>query len=322
MSNYKKGDIPLTNILHPGSTNITGTNNATFSGVTALTTTYANSKPLNTGYQLNGTDISNKYAAKHIIITSTQTITKPTGATSLRYMIIGGSGGGGGGAGGGYHNDSSAQDHALLGYEGRDGFQGEVKTGTVPVTSYSTITIEIGAGGVRGTGGAATGLGQTNGGTNGNAGGSSTLKGDTTLLAQCLGGEGGQGGIVILHGNGRRTENDRGHGSSWTGWNTSTATNKVTNAIAGNTNGNTKYGLSDEMTEAEMNTNQTPTTPVHSYIYKTDWEDGLTGISSTTTFAGTGGDGGWGYGDGKGSNSGKNGNNGSSGKACIIWLYG
>jgi hypothetical protein len=313
-SDYKSGGVSLSNILHNGSSSITG-----YSGATGRTTGTANSKPLTTGFQINGTDIANNYTAKHIILNATDTISKPTGATKLRYMIIGGSGGGGGGGGGGYHDDSGGSDHALLGYNGNDGYYGEVRTGEVDVTGNVNVVFTRGNGGNGGNGGAERyGTGDLYPGNNGQDGSSSILTSGPTTIT-CNGGNGGYGGVNYIINVYRRIENNRGGGSSWIGWGDSTQSTKASNGGGGNTT----YGYSDNGNGGDTDGNSLYTSPTvkHNQSFSTNWEDSLTEISSANRNGGTGGNGGWGYGQGKNANAGNSGNTGSDGRASIIWLY-
>ena len=320
---FKKNGASLSNILETG-TNSISTNPGFSPAISKRTTSTSNSKPEPTNYLIGGVDIADTATAKHIIANATSTHTKPTGATKLRYMIIGGGGGGGGGCGGGYNNDDGAQDHALLGHNGGQGGYGTVKTGEISVTTYTAVYVSIGNGGAGGTGGGATytttkNVEQLIAGGNGGNGNSTVLKGidsNNTLFTRATapGGPGGPGGpntdrYVV--------EEYSGHGSSWDGWENSTVSNRVTN---GSGSGNTVYGVSPR--NGNYNGNEILTTHApQNNTFPLGWEDTLTQISSSYQARSNGGDGGWGYGDGKNANGGKNGNAGAKGRACLIWLY-
>ena len=307
---YTFKGIDITDILQSGSSTISEY------GISSVrATNVANSNPATTGFQINGVDIANSYAAKHSSYNTNQSVAKPNGATRVRYMIVGGSGGGGGGCGGGTNNDG--QNHSLLGYSGRDGDYGEVRTGVIAMSNSNNISITIGNGGGGGDGGAGKYTGPSDNislivGTSGNSGNATSINNGTTTI---IAGE-GQGGShgINTDGNGsaRRLEKDRGHSHSFIGAQYSTSTVKGTTGW-----GNTTYGVSDNI--ASGNVDYTPNTPLHSYRFKSDWEDNLTEISSSNISGGAGGSGGWGYSNN--ANSGLPGSNGSKGKATLIWLY-
>jgi len=317
MSNYKRNGAALNTILESGTTGYTNT----YPGLTTRVTSFSNSLPAVTGYRINGQDIANTTTAKHTIYSDvgTNTINKPTGSTKLRYMLIGGAGGGGGGCGGGYNNDPGTdEDHALLGFDGKNGFQGQVQQGTITLNStVNTISLTIGAGGTGGAGGNAVvieGTAALNSGTSGNSGNQSQLIYDTTTIT-CPGGAGGTGGTANVPGGARTIENDRGHGSSWLGWENSNAAFKGSGG-----SGLSVYGLCDRDTNG--NIDYTPNTPTHTLTYITGWEDSLTLISSNDRKVGIGGIGGWGHGlTPKGATGGRPGTDGDNGRAALIWLY-
>ena len=315
MALYTFKGVDINDILQVGTSSIPEY------GITSVrTTNVANSKPLSCGFQINGVDIANSYAAKHQTYENNTVLSIPNGATSLRYMIVGGSGGGGGGGGGGHNNEG--EDHVMRGYEGRVGQHGAVLTGTASVENYSNLGISIGAGGSGGGGGEGRVTGPSDNvnldpGTAGSSGGVTRILGNNsnnTTLNLASGGVGGSGGTVITQPNNatRRIERGRGEGSSFKGAQYSTA-----NVMATYGWGNTVYGVSDGV--GSGNINYTPATPSQSQAFKTDWEDSLTHISSSNIAGGSGGVSGWGY--NRGANIGGTGGTGSKGKATIIWLY-
>ena len=317
---FKKNGASLSEILHSGTDSIS-TNPGFSPAINKRTTSTANSKPEPTNYLVGGVDIANAATAKHIIANSSGNYTKPTGATKLRYMIIGGGGGGGGGCGGGYNNDNDGQDHALLGHNGGYGGYGTVETGVIDVANYSSVNVTIGNKGNGGAGGAYKYTEPSDGplysGTNGNSGNSTILKGvnssgQITTIKTAQGGGGGPGGPA---GDRKVVRNSSGHGSSWQGWANSTSTSKGTGGT-----GNTIYGLSPRNSTYNGNDNWT-TNAAENKTFKSGWENTLTQISSSHQTRSNGGDGGWGYGIGKNANAGINGNNGAQGRACLIWLY-
>ena len=139
---FKKNGASLSNILETG-TNSISTNPGFSPAISKRTTSTSNSKPEPTNYLIGGVDIANTATAKHIIANSSGNYAKPTGATKLRYMIIGGGGGGGGGCGGGYNNDNDGQDHALLGHNGGYGGYGTVEAGVIDVTRVLAVHTNI-----------------------------------------------------------------------------------------------------------------------------------------------------------------------------------
>ena len=322
---FKKNGASLSEILHSGTDSIS-TNPGFSPAISKRTTSTSNSKPEPTNYLIGGVDIANTATAKHIIANATSTHPKPTGATKLRYMIIGGGGGGGGGCGGGYNNDDGAQDHALLGHNGGYGGYGTVEIGEISVTNYTAVYVLIGNGGAGGTGGGATytttkNVEQLIAGGNGGNGNSTVLKGidsNNTLFTRATA-EGGPGGPGGPNTDRYVVEESSGHGSSWYGWGNSTVSNRVTN---GSGSGNTVYGVSPNNGNYNGNENLT-TNAAENKTFKSGWENTLTQISSDDDdqIRSNGGDGGWGYGIGKNANAGKNGNNGAQGRACLIWLY-
>jgi hypothetical protein len=101
----------------------------------------------------------------------TDTVTIPTGVTSITTKIWGGGGGGGGGG------DATAV--------GGAGGAGGYVTATIPVTAGETLNIYVGGGGSAGT--------NVNGGTGGGGGGYSSIYRSTTPLVIAAGGGGGGG---------------------------------------------------------------------------------------------------------------------------------
>ena len=98
MSIYLSGTnkVPLSTIFEPGTTGaVSG-----YPNLSVRTTTFANSKPNPTFFQKDGTDLASNYTASVTSYNTNQTVTKPTNANTLRYVIVGGSGGGAGGGGG------------------------------------------------------------------------------------------------------------------------------------------------------------------------------------------------------------------------------
>ena len=308
--NYKKNGASLSVILESGSTSISG-----FSSINKRTTSTSNSKPKPTNYLVNNVDIANTATAKHITVNSSGTYSKPTGATKLRYMIIGGGGGGGGGCGGAYNNDDGHEDHAILGHDGGHGGYGTVIENEIDVTSYSSINVTIGNRGNKGYGGSSKYTepsdGQPSSGNAGNSGNSTILKHGTTTIVTAQGGGGGPGGPAA----GRWVDTNAGNGSSWRGFYYSTKSTKNTGG-----KGNTIYGTSGNLSSYNGNDNLT-TNAAENKTFKSGWENSLTQIAATHQPRSNGGAGGWGYGNGKNANSGSHGNDGAHGRACLIWLF-
>lgn len=121
--------------------------------------------------------------------TGTTTVSIPEGVTKIQYIVLGG--GGGGGAGGGtyaapFDLDTLTQSESGDLKAGGGGAGGSVERGELNLTAPIDLTVVVGAGGASGSGSGSTG-------TDGAAGGNSSLSdGTTTVTAN--GGAGGKSG--------------------------------------------------------------------------------------------------------------------------------
>ena len=148
MDNFKFKGNKLSNVVQPGTT--------PFGKFTDLTYTYsgnanANSRPLPTGYENNGTDLANTALAPVANFgAGTHTVSVPPEAKAFRFIGVGGGGGSGGGGGGAIHYRGRPASMAG-GFGGSGGTGGWVATGVVPINN--NITVTVGSGGRAGAGG-------------------------------------------------------------------------------------------------------------------------------------------------------------------------
>jgi hypothetical protein len=258
----------------------------------------ANSKPLNTGYIIGGTEISNTARAVSEEIEETRQVSVPDGAKTFRFAAVGGGGGGGGGGG------SSCSDYYAITYaqgghggHGRAGYY-RYYTGT-PITSSSTIQVTIGTGGGGGEGG--TGKWHQNqpvtgaDGTAGQAGNATTLKLNGQTIANANGGGSGNLGKGGRAGDGKGGTGNRGSPGNTSG------------DSKGGDNGNTNPGITTGSTNASSDWDNSILTP-----YGTRGAYGTGGTADDNETAAV-------------SNSqpdkGEDGAPGTAGRAVIIWLY-
>jgi len=148
MSNFKFKGIPLSDVI-----NTTGGTPATGYGFTYNTTTFANSKPLTTGYRRNNVDIANTATANVETYKASTSVTIPTGAKSFRFIGRGGGGGGSGGGGGAESKWATpAWQHGGNGAAGGNGAFVYITDNNVGAAT--TLNVFLGAGGNFGAGGA------------------------------------------------------------------------------------------------------------------------------------------------------------------------
>lgn len=133
-----------------------------------------------------------------VIITSTQSWTAPSGVSKINLLLVGG------GGGGGYST--------LAGIVCGGGGGGGVVAGDFNVTSGTSYTVTLGAGGSQSTNGGDTTFGsiatakgggfgasgEGRGGSGGSGGGSSSRFGDANYVASKKGGGGGGSGEITL----------------------------------------------------------------------------------------------------------------------------
>jgi hypothetical protein len=172
-----------------------------FVGLTYLSSSNvsANSRPLTTGYQINGTDLADKAVAHISNIYKTSSLSVPTNAKAFRFIGVGGSGGGGGQGGLAIH-ESGADSYSPGGSGGAGGNGGWITSSDTNINNMS-INVYVGAGGVQGNYGAPdtapssrSGAAQAGpGNTGGNGGPTYWTMGNTTSTAG-VGGTGGSGG--------------------------------------------------------------------------------------------------------------------------------
>ena len=283
MNGFTLKGIPLSTIMKTASTTAPGyTVNST--AIKYDTTTFANSKPLSTGYQVSGVDLSNTAMAHNKSYTSTKSGTVPQGAKSCRYVLRGGGGGCGGGSGASLNHDGTFGDeYWVYGYHAYAGTQGATEEGKINI-SGTTYTVTIGSGGEGGPGGG-YGYGDSPSqsisskkGDTGSTGGSTYIK-FTNKTPEALGGVGGAGGPKA-----------------------------VAPGPGGSEGLNVPGSRPGERTA--------PTVKGHTSWDNTNVEN--TGKGAWMEAGGTGGTGGNISG---GVKAGSKGNSGSSGSAHIIWLY-
>lgn len=337
---YLYKGVNLTQILHAGTSALSGYNITTNTNIDFLTTNKANNKPLTIPYLYQDTALSNTYAATHQLFDTPASqftaITKPVGANALRYIITGAGGGGGGGSGGAW--EGSGDNHATGGFNGSPGALGGIKysTSDISITNVNQIYYWIGGGGNggAGSGGAIGGIADnhnvvSNVGGNGNPGNSTnlnvggTLSSPTAIIpgsgveANVTGGAAGGGAA------GQYANSSFGHGGSFFG-----AENATANSV-GTRNNNTNYG-GNVFGNSELRLNHDGNTnllngPVAAtnadVINNTNWDNS---IYNPTVAGGNGGAGGWGYSNSVnagGANDGQPGTAGTKGRVTIIWLY-
>jgi len=149
---FKFKGVNLNEVVQSGTTQF-----GNFSGLTYSDSVdaYANSRPLPTGYQYNGTDLANVAVAPVSQIyrsAGAYPVTVPTGAKAFRFIGVGGSGGSGGNGGPATHE--GGLDSTSMGGEGGDGGSGGwIATDVVNINNNETITVTVGAGGGAGPGG-------------------------------------------------------------------------------------------------------------------------------------------------------------------------
>jgi len=308
MSIYLSGTnkVPLSTIFEPGTTGaVSG-----YPNLSVRTTTFTNSKPNPTFFQKDGTDLANNYTASVTTYNTNQTVTKPTNANTLRYVIVGGSGGGAGGGGGGINKYED--DHCVRGFDGWSGDHGYITYGSVSVSTASSVVISIGAKGIGGLGG--------DGRVNNDGPGYDTYygiaggDGGTSLIS--VGGSnfnapGGKGGARRSK---RRIVGNYGYGHSFKGFATSTSSSLSTSG-----NGTSVYGTYDSHASGNVQGGQDIT---RNNTLDGSYENVL--VTNSPTAGGDGGQGGWGYSyssNHKGATSGANGLDGVPGKVSLMWLF-
>jgi hypothetical protein len=282
MEGFKFKGIPLSTVIDTGTTTASGyTVDST--SLKYATTPFANSRPLPTGYLVNGVDLSNTARADNIAFnTTTSSQSVPTGAKSCRYILRGGGGGCGGGGGAAGNKDGPSW--YTYGAHAQGGAQGDSIEGNVSINS-TTYKVTIGSGGSGGNGGGGSVSDKPNAnykapnGKKGNSGGSTyiTFASNTPVAAGGAGGNGGKGGIA--------PGNDSHSGYTMPG-----------------TRKGSHYGA---------------TVKGHTSWDTTYVEN--TGLGAAMIANNTGGTGG--NISGKTAKSGSKGDSGSSGSAHIIWLY-
>lgn len=151
MDGFKFKGTLLSTIIDTGSTSAPGYTVKSTS-IKYATTTFANSKPLPTGYQVKGVDLSNTARADNKAYYNTSTGKVPVGAKSCRYILRGG-GGGTGGGGGAAQNPDGVTSYSY-GQHGLAGTGGALSANKFTVQPDTSFTVTIGKGGGAGTGGA------------------------------------------------------------------------------------------------------------------------------------------------------------------------
>lgn len=102
MTNYQYNGVDINNLIQGYTTALTGYNKTGTStmGLSSTSTTFTsvvNERPSQFGYQINGTDISSYCIAKYNEITTSGSVTVPSGCNFIGVLLVGGGGGGGAG---------------------------------------------------------------------------------------------------------------------------------------------------------------------------------------------------------------------------------
>lgn len=105
MTNYQYNGVDINNLIQGYTTALTGYNKTGTStmGLSSTSTTFTsvvNERPSQFGYQINGTDISSYCIAKYNEITTSGSVTVPSGCNFIGVLLVGGGGGAGGGTSG------------------------------------------------------------------------------------------------------------------------------------------------------------------------------------------------------------------------------
>ena len=249
MDGFKFKGIPLSTIIDSGTTTASGYTVAS----TALkydTTTFANSRPLLTGYQVKGVDLSNTARAHNKYYNSTKSGTVPIGAKSCRFVLRGGGGGCGGGSGAAVNKDGS--EWWSRGHHGTGGAQGSTAEGKINI-SGTTYTVTIGSGGTGGNGASPKVGDNPNGNIKSAAGGKGATGGPTNIkftntTPSGVGGAGGNGGPSA------NAPGPGGFNGGYTAWNSRPGQNNGT-FTKGNTGWDATYidtkGLGGVMNEGQ-----------------------------------------------------------------------
>ena len=323
MANYYYGTVSLDNMFqNTGGTVVDGFYNIsgnTVGNISFLLTNFANNRPnpIPFPYQYINTSLGNR-AAEHALYNSTTvTVSKPTGALSLRYIITGGGGGGGGGSGGAF--EGAGENHITAGFNGIAGAAGGIiySTADISVANVNSISVFIGAGGGGGGGGSGSSSNANNTNVTSTAGTTGGAGGITSLVINGItyGANGGAGGGG---GSSQRALSSYGWASCMVGANTATA-NFRGNFAAVSGYGNTTYGGTD--TDGNGNINKTvANTTANASVSLTN---GANTLYNPVRSGGNGGAGGWGYQNANSGSAttGSTGNAGTGGQATIIWLY-
>jgi hypothetical protein len=102
MTNYQYNGVDINNLIQGYTTALTGYNKTGISnmGLSSISTTFTsvvNERPAQVGYKMNGTDISSYCIAKYNEITTSGSVTIPSGCNFIGVLLVGGGGGGGAG---------------------------------------------------------------------------------------------------------------------------------------------------------------------------------------------------------------------------------
>jgi len=220
MDKYKYKSIPLSSILHNGTTS-----HPNFIGIKYQNETTNNSKPLPFGYTTgtSRTPISNVTASYDTYTTvGSNPVTVPTGAKYIRFTGIGGAGGTGGSGGKSYDSDvPPGKKTANGGAGGAGGYGGRSYLNQTAVSPGATITVRIGARGPNGNKGNNDNTEHPNTyytkGGSGNSpgtGGETYIKIGSTKYAPANGGTCGNGGASGYVYDGPGSSNTYGNGGS------------------------------------------------------------------------------------------------------------
>jgi hypothetical protein len=223
MDNFKFKGNKLSNVVQPGTT--------PFGKFTDLTYRYsgfanANSRPLPTGYENNGTDLANTALAPVANFgAGTHTVSVPPGAKAFRFIGVGGGGGSGGGGGGAVHYRGIPASMAG-GFGGSGGTGGWVATGVVLINNIN-ITVTVGSGGGAGAGGAWDGAPSSRPNAASGKGGTPGAKGGDTYYKMGRNGPTGNGGSGGKGGDGGYVNSGRsgGQGQATSGTTGASGTN-------------------------------------------------------------------------------------------------
>lgn len=200
--NFKFKGTDLSKVVQSGGTQFGNFNGLTYNyNGPGPDTANANSRPLPTGYENNGTDLANTALAPvaNFKAGANQEVSVPAGVKHFRFIGVGGGGGSGGGGGGAIHYSGRPASMAG-GFGGIGGTGGWVATGDVLIDNEK-ITVTVGSGGGAGAGGAWDGAPSSRDdpaiGKNGTPG---AKGGDTYYIMGWMGptgngGSGGNGGI-------------------------------------------------------------------------------------------------------------------------------